>query len=93
MNTSTAEGTWKDIKGKIRAKFGKLTDDDVEGFKGNMDQMVGKIQKVYGYAKDRAEQEYNELKASFTHSVNPSMERANEKASELEKASKDVLQK
>lgn len=65
MNQNMVQGSWNEIKGKIRTKFAKFTDDDLESFKGHLDQIAGKLQKVYGYAQERAEKEYNELKASF----------------------------
>ncbi len=58
MNKEIVDGKWTELKGKIRERWGKLTDDDVESFRGNMDQISGKIQQTYGYAKDRAEKEY-----------------------------------
>ena len=65
MNTEIAHGKWEEIKGKIRSKWGKLNDDEIESFKGNLDQLVGKIEQTYGYAKDFAEKEYNEFKSSL----------------------------
>ena len=65
MNENTVQGSWLEIKGKIREKFGKLTDDEVEKFKGNLDQIVGKIQHVYGYAEEHAEREFKELSKTF----------------------------
>jgi uncharacterized protein YjbJ (UPF0337 family) len=57
MNRDIAEGKWKQIKGVLRDKWGKLTDDDYDQVSGKRDRLVGKIQERYGYAKDRAEQE------------------------------------
>jgi uncharacterized protein YjbJ (UPF0337 family) len=57
MNRDIAEGKWKQIKGVLRDKWGKLTDDDYDQVGGKRDRLVGKIQERYGYAKDRAEQE------------------------------------
>ena len=70
MNNDIAQGNWKEIKGKIRAKWGKLTDDEVETLKGNMDQLSSKIQKAYGYAKEKAESEYKEFSQSIAGKVN-----------------------
>jgi uncharacterized protein YjbJ (UPF0337 family) len=57
MNQDIAEGKWKQIKGVLRDKWGKLTDDDYDQVGGKRDRLVGKIQERYGYAKDRAERE------------------------------------
>jgi uncharacterized protein YjbJ (UPF0337 family) len=66
MNKNISEGKWQEIKGKIRTKFAKFTDDDLESFKGNLEQITGKIKTVYGYAQDKADKEYAALKDSFT---------------------------
>ncbi|MDR6296183.1 CsbD family protein [Pantoea dispersa] len=52
-----ASGNWKQFKGKFKEKWGKLTDDDLTVIEGKRDQLVGKIQERYGYAKDEAERE------------------------------------
>ena len=57
MNWDRIEGNWKQIRGKVREQWGKLTDDHLEQIKGNRDQLVGKIQEAYGYGRDQAEQE------------------------------------
>jgi len=56
------QGNWTEIKGKIKAKWGKLTDSEIDTFNGNLDQLAGKIQQTYGYAKEKAEEEYNNFK-------------------------------
>lgn len=54
MNWDTVEGNWKQLKGKVREKWAKLTDDDFELIGGKKDQLVGKLQERYGYEKDEA---------------------------------------
>lgn len=65
MNWDIIEGQWKDLKGTVREKWAKFTDDDVELIAGKKDRFVGKIQERYGYAKDRAETEADEYLASM----------------------------
>jgi uncharacterized protein YjbJ (UPF0337 family) len=60
MNEDTIKGNWKELKGKAREQWGKLTDDDLDVVAGKRDQMVGKIQQAYGRTKEEAE---TELKA------------------------------
>lgn len=60
MNSDQASGNWKQFKGKVKEKWGKLTDDDMTVIEGKRDQLVGKIQERYGYAKDEAEKEVAE---------------------------------
>lgn len=57
MNWDQVAGSWKQFKGKAKEKWGELTDDELDQVEGKRDQMVGLIQKKYGYAKDRAEAE------------------------------------
>lgn len=57
MNWDTVQGQWKQIKGKVKEKWGKLTDDDLKVIGGKKDQLVGTLQKRYGYEKDHAEKE------------------------------------
>jgi len=67
MNWDQMEGKWKQYSGKVREKWGKLTDSDLEMIKGQRQQLVGKIQERYGIAKEDAERQVNE----FTNSLSP----------------------
>ena len=60
MNTDTFAGQWKQLKGDIKTKWGKLTDDDLMKAEGSYDKVLGSIQERYGYARDRAERELTE---------------------------------
>jgi uncharacterized protein YjbJ (UPF0337 family) len=60
MNWDQIEGRWKELKGKIREKFSKLTDDDLDTIGGKKDQLVGRLQQRYGYGKEQAEREADE---------------------------------
>ncbi len=57
MNKDEVSGNWKQFKGKVKQQWGKLTDDDMTVIEGKRDQLVGKVQERYGYAKDQAEKE------------------------------------
>ena len=57
MNWDQVEGTWKQQKGKVMSKWGKLTDDDVESINGKRAQLLGLLQSRYGRAKEQAEVE------------------------------------
>ena len=57
MNKDQASGNWKQFKGTVKEKWGKLTDDDLTVIEGKRDQLVGKIQERYGYQKEAAEKE------------------------------------
>ena len=61
MNWDQVEGNWKKIKGQVKEKWGKLTDDDLDRIAGKKDQLAGELQIKYGYAKERAEAEMDEF--------------------------------
>jgi uncharacterized protein YjbJ (UPF0337 family) len=65
MNWDQIEGKWKQAIGKIKEKWGKLTDDDLQMIGGKRDQLVGKIQERYGIAKDEAERQVNEFSHAY----------------------------
>jgi uncharacterized protein YjbJ (UPF0337 family) len=54
MDWDRVSGNWKQIKGKAKEKWGRLTDDDLNVINGQRDQLEGKLQERYGYAKDQA---------------------------------------
>lgn len=56
MNKDTFIGDWNQLKGKIKEEWGKLTEDDLIEINGRKDQLLGKLQKKYGCAKEKAEQ-------------------------------------
>ena len=54
-------GSWKEFKGKVREKWGKLTDDDLATIAGKRDQLAGLLQQKYGYEKDQLDRELHEF--------------------------------
>ena len=48
VNTQEIQGSWNRIKGQVKEKWGNLTDDDLQIQGGNLDQLIGKIQKKTG---------------------------------------------
>ncbi len=65
MNWDQIEGKWKQAVGRIKAKWGKLTDDDLQVISGKRDQLVGKIQERYGMAKDEAERQVDDFSRTY----------------------------
>jgi uncharacterized protein YjbJ (UPF0337 family) len=61
LNADVLKGKWKEIKGDVKAKWGKMTDDDMTEIEGNQEKLVGILQKRYGYSKDEAEREYDDF--------------------------------
>jgi len=60
MNWDQLEGKWKQLKGSVRSRWGKLTDDDLEMIGGKKDQLVGRIQERYGIHKDEAQRQVDD---------------------------------
>ncbi len=61
MNWDQMEGKWKQYSGKVREKWGKLTDSDVQMINGKRDQLVGRVHERYGIAKEAAEKQVDEF--------------------------------
>jgi uncharacterized protein YjbJ (UPF0337 family) len=61
MNEDKIKGQWKQAAGKIKAKWGKLTDDDLKVTEGNAEYLAGKVQQRYGIARDEATKQVNEF--------------------------------
>jgi uncharacterized protein YjbJ (UPF0337 family) len=55
MNTQTFKGNWQVIKGKLRQKFARLTDNDLAGIEGVEEELVGRIQKKTGRSREEIE--------------------------------------
>jgi len=69
INQSTLQGNWNDIKGKLRKRWGQLTNDDVQQFNGNVDQLVGLIQRKTGEARSAVEEYLGELTSNGSSMV------------------------
>jgi len=61
MNWDQIEGKWDFMKGKLREKWGKLTDDDLNVIGGKKDQLLGRLKERYGMQKDAAEKELDKF--------------------------------
>jgi len=50
-------GKWKQLRGRVREEWGKLTDSQIDQINGDYDRLVGVLQENYGYTHDRAREE------------------------------------
>lgn len=75
MNSDQLKGKWKQMKGSVKERWGKLTDDDVDIINGQNEQLVGKIQEKYGIAKDEAQRQVDEWMRVDSHSRDTDVER------------------
>jgi len=61
MNWDIVKGNWKQFRGDVQAKWGKLTDDHLDVISGKRIELAGKIQEAYGITKDEAEQQIKDF--------------------------------
>ena len=61
MNNDRLRGQWKQIKGKLKERWGKLTDDDLDVIAGRRDQLLGRIQERHGIAKQEADRQVKDF--------------------------------
>jgi uncharacterized protein YjbJ (UPF0337 family) len=61
MNNDRIEGNWKQVKGKVKEQWGKLTDDDLDVIAGKRQQLLGRIQERHGIAHEEAETQVSEF--------------------------------
>ncbi len=66
MNGDIIKGSIKELRGKIRQQWGKLTDDQLDRFEGSRMELAGAIQKSYGMARDEAERQVQEWERAQT---------------------------
>jgi uncharacterized protein YjbJ (UPF0337 family) len=65
MNHDVIKGKWTQLRGKLKEKWGKLTDDDVNQLAGHRDYLVGRLQERYGIAKEKADMQVKEFERSL----------------------------
>ena len=65
MNWTQIEGRWKELKGDVRTKWAKLTDDDVEMVGGKKDKLLGRLEQLYGRKREDLETEVDQWLAKI----------------------------
>ena len=75
MNSDRIKGDWTQLKGKIKEKWGKLTDDDLDVIAGRTEQLVGRLQERYGLQRDQAEREADMFYDNLEREEEPSTAR------------------
>jgi len=64
MNEYRIKGNWNEIRGKVKEKWGDITDDELDKIDGRTDQLVGAVQKNYGRSLDEAEREVQQWRSN-----------------------------
>ena len=66
MNTLEIKGDWNITKGKLKQKWAKLTDDDLQYVEGNYDELLGRVQKRTGETREAVEKAIKESSADHS---------------------------
>lgn len=74
INQQTFQGNWNEIAGKLRSKWASLTDDDLKVFNGNVDQLVGMIQRKTGAARENIEHFFELLTSDSASAISRASE-------------------
>ena len=61
MNKLEIKGSWNELKGKLKQKYGDLTDDDLKYAEGKEDELYGRLQQKLGKTKEEVKKEIDEL--------------------------------
>lgn len=70
ISQQALQGNWNEIKGLLRSKWGALTDDDVMVFNGNVEELMGTIQRKTGEARESVEQFFEQLSSNGASAIN-----------------------
>ncbi|HET8555145.1 MAG TPA: CsbD family protein [Rhodanobacteraceae bacterium] len=65
MNEDRIKGNWKQLSGRLKERWGDLTDDDLKRADGSREYLVGKVQERYGIAQDEATRQVEEFEAGL----------------------------
>jgi len=65
MNWERIEGNWQQFKGRVKQRWGKLTDDQLSVINGQRDILAGKLQEAYGITKDEVDRQISDWERSL----------------------------
>src|SRR6478672_5641310 len=92
VNQQTLQGNWSEIKGKLRNKWGQLTNDDLQSAHGNIDQLVGLIQRKTGEARGSIEKFLEDAtsggSSAFSQAADTAREYAHQAMEQVQQRSK-----
>jgi uncharacterized protein YjbJ (UPF0337 family) len=71
MNKDIVEGKWKQMRGEVKAWWGKLTDDDLDRAGGKLEVLAGILQEKYGYTRERAADEIDRRVTAYEAGMKP----------------------
>jgi uncharacterized protein YjbJ (UPF0337 family) len=88
VNEQVLQGHWNEVRGKLREKWGELTNDDVQSFNGNVDQLIGQIQRKTGESRESIER----YLASVSDQFAGTMEKARAAVGQYASQARDAMQ-
>ena len=94
INQQILSGNWNELKGKLKQKWGKLSDDDLRSFNGNVDQLVGRIQQKTGESREAIEEFLDQVAeegSQFVSGVRDKIEQTAEHAAERAREGYEAL--
>ncbi len=65
MNADIIKGKWKQLNGRIKERWGNLTDDDLNVVEGHTEYLAGKLQERYGWSKEQAQDELRDFNSKL----------------------------
>lgn len=71
MNRDVLMGSWRQLRGQVKERWGKLTDDDMVQINGHWDRLLGALQKRYGYAREEAEHQIDSFLGRIHKAAEP----------------------
>ncbi len=77
MNKNIIEGKWDEFKGEVRKVWGKITGDEIEATKGDVDSIGGLIEQKYGFKKEEYSDRFTELKDRYTDKAKEALKDSN----------------
>lgn len=80
MDKNVFEGAWTEFKGEVRKVWGKITGDELESTKGDMESISGLVQQKYGHTKDEVSQKLTEMKDRYADKAKSSLRESNERS-------------
>jgi len=96
INQQTLQGNWNEIKGKLRTKWGQLTNDELQSFDGNVERLVGMIQRKTGEARNSVEHYLEEVSANGASMISQASETvrdyAHQAAEKVQETSKQAAE-
>jgi uncharacterized protein YjbJ (UPF0337 family) len=97
VSQETLSGNWNSIVGKVKEKFGQITNDDLTKIHGNMDQLVGLIERKAGQTREQAEEFlsafYDKAEGTFRNVSQKGHQAYNQASEMLDEGMKQVSQK